>query len=334
MNSLGDMAQAFASSRNNHDIKTRLFRLTNELSTGRVEDLSAHLRGDTKKLADLDRRITVGGAQFAGVQSAGQTFAVMQLALGRVNGAREELATALGTLSLESNSLQTGMAADAGRIAFESIVNALNTRLADQSLFSGATTDRQALTDPATMLDELRGIIAGLTAPADVRDAIANWFTQPGGGFETSGYQGDTGPLPTRRIDEETTVTMTARADDPAIRELLTATAIAALSDDPNLQFSDRDRGELIETAKIGVLVSAAPMVHLQAEIGSQEARIENANVRISAQISALTIMRNQMTGADPFETASRLEQVQVQLETHYTVTARLSRLSLAEYLR
>jgi len=37
---------------------------------------------------------------------------------------------------------------------------------------------------------------------------------------------------------------------------------------------------------------------------------------------------------ADPFETASTLQAVQLQLETHYAMTARLSRLSLAEYLR
>ena len=334
MNSLGDMAQAFASSRHNYEIKTRLFKLSNELSTGRKDDLSAHLRGDTKRLSDIDRRITVGNAQLATAKAVSQQFDVMQLALGRVNTAREGLASALGTLSLESNPQETAMAADNGRAAFESIVSALNTRMADQALFAGTQTDGRALADPADMLADLSATIAGLATKTDVMTAITDWFNQPGGGFETLGYLGDTGAYATRRIDDETSVEIDIRADDPAIRQLLTATAFAALAADQGTFLSDGDRGALLDEANLALISAASPMVQLQADLGALEGRVEQANAGLSAQLSALSLMRNEMVSADPFETASELEQVQTKLETHYTVTARLSRLSLAEYLR
>ena len=64
------------------------------------------------------------------------------------------------------------------------------------------------------------------------------------------------------------------------------------------------------------------------------EARVEDAAARLSARGTALEIARNDMSAADPYETATKLQNVQLQLETHYTLTARLSRLSLTEYLR
>ncbi len=46
-----------------------------------------------------------------------------------------------------------------------------------------------------------------------------------------------------------------------------------------------------------------------------------------------MEIARTELIGADPYDTATEMEAVQGQLETLYTVTARLSRLSLADFL-
>jgi len=82
------------------------------------------------------------------------------------------------------------------------------------------------------------------------------------------------------------------------------------------------------------LIAGAGNLVQLRASVGSAEARVEEASARLSARETALEIARNDMSAADPYETASNLQEVQLQLETHYTLTARLSRLSLTEYLR
>jgi flagellar hook-associated protein 3 FlgL len=71
----------------------------------------------------------------------------------------------------------------------------------------------------------------------------------------------------------------------------------------------------------------------MRAGIGTLEARIETATARNSAETSALEMARNEIIAVDPYKAATDLSAAQTQLETLYTVTARLSRLSLAGYL-
>jgi flagellar hook-associated protein 3 FlgL len=183
------------------------------------------------------------------------------------------------------------------------------------------------------MLTELRAAVAGTATIDEVRDAISDWFDLAGGGFETVGYLGNTGLAPTRRIDDETTARLDARADSQAVRDVLKATALAALSTEPGIVLTTTERSTLFARATTDLVAASSGIVNLQARTGAEEARAEAAKVRLTAQVSALSLMRNDMVSADLFETASELEQVQTQLETHYTVTARLSRLSLVGYL-
>lgn len=331
---LGDAARYFTAARNNVAIRTRLDTLSRELSTGQTADLSRRLGADTERLADVDRRFAVAVARGAGAATVGQTLQSQQDALNRIDAARNRLVDTLAPLTLGGSADQRQLGADAAATAFASTVDALNTRFAGQALFAGAASDRTALADPATLLSGLRTAIAGLTSSADVTQAIADWFDQPGGGFQTVGYTGDTGPAPTRRIDDTTTVTLTARADDTSMRDLLKATAMAALAMDTGTALSDADRGDLLSQSNVLLIAAAAPLTALRATVGAAQAEAEDAGTRLTEDVSALSILRNGLTAADAYDTASQLQAVQVQLETHYTVTARLSRLSLMEYLR
>ncbi|PQO24558.1 flagellar biosynthesis protein FlgL, partial [Rhodobacteraceae bacterium WD3A24] len=72
----------------------------------------------------------------------------------------------------------------------------------------------------------------------------------------------------------------------------------------------------------------------LEGRVGAAEARVERAAARNSAEATAMESARNDLVGRDPFETASALQETTARLEKIYTVTARLSRLSLLEFLR
>ena len=74
--------------------------------------------------------------------------------------------------------------------------------------------------------------------------------------------------------------------------------------------------------------------ITLSARIGTAEAQIETARTRNAAEETALGILRSGIGSVDPYEAATRLETVRAQLESLYLVTARVSRLSLTEYLR
>ena len=73
--------------------------------------------------------------------------------------------------------------------------------------------------------------------------------------------------------------------------------------------------------------------IALAARIGTVEAQIEDASSRNSAEATALGILRSANGSVDPYEAATRLENARAQLESLYLVTARVSRLSLVEFL-
>lgn len=332
--SLGDMAQVFQSRQNTLQLRTQLNTLTKELSLGKVADLTDHLRGDSTLFRDTARQLSLNEAKLQNAQAAADRLDFMQLGLEQVDTQRRALIDTLVTLNDQSTADQLGTAAGTAREAFNAITAALNAEQAGRSLFAGRATDGPALAPAEAMLTDLRTAIAGAGTVVDVITALDAWFDSPGGDFETSGYQGDDAGNIALRLDEGTTVTVTARADDAALRQTLKGAAMAALAMDTGTTLSTRERAALMQEANIRLFSNSQPLTQLRAALGQQQGQVEEVSTRLTSQVAALTLMRNDLERADPFATAGALQEVQVQLETHYSITARLSRLSLAEYLR
>lgn len=331
---IGDAASSFALNRNNINIRTRLNTLTQEMSTGKKADITRALK-DTTLLRDVDRQLGLARAQHSNADEVGQRLAAMQTYLTTIDAERRGVLDAVVLVTSESTSDQISSAAENARDAFEGVVNTLNTRFGGQSLFAGNATNEVPLATANTMLGQLRLQVAGATDAATAISAIEAWFDTAGGGFETLGYlSSETGAI-TRKIDPTTSIEIEPKADSPAIRDLLKATAIAALASEGSMAMTDtRENATMLKEASTRLLSTAQPLNELRGRLGFAEGRIEEASTRLTARITTLGIMRNGFDTADPFETAGALQEVQIQLETHYAVTARLARLTLAEYLR
>lgn len=330
---LGDMARYFTASRQNADIRTRLDRLSTELSSGRKADPATSLGAEAGRLPGIDRRIAIGTAQVSVAEQLGQRLSVMQIGLETVSRTRGQLFDDLAMLGQTAGNAWHADAAGTAAVAMDDITGALNTRFAGASLFSGTSEDVPTFARADTILADIRATVAGATTAQQVSDALDAWFHDPGAGFETVAYQGDGADLADRRIDDLTTVRIEARGDDTAIREVLKGAAMAALTDDAGIALSDAERDRLAGRAGDTLLGASGSLAALQGRLGASEARTEEARARIAGQLSTFGVMRNELVAADPFETATALEQVQTQLETHYAVTARLSGLSLTRYL-
>ena len=63
------------------------------------------------------------------------------------------------------------------------------------------------------------------------------------------------------------------------------------------------------------------------------EARIDAAGTRANAEITAYRMARNDMVAIDMPDIAARLQETESRIQMLYALTARLSRLSLADYL-
>lgn len=322
LSSIGDLAQQFVMRRNSAVLKERMNALTNELSTGQKSDLAAALGGDRMRLASADRDLRLIGSHKAAANGLSQMLSIMQTTLDQVDTLRSDLGNQL-TAAISDSDVESGIVA--AEDTFRAVVSALNVRVNDTSLFAGTTTDTNALPDAGDMLTALRGAVAGLTTVADVSNAVSGWMS-------ANGYAGDTGDLMTRGIGDGTTVTIAARADDQSLQAILTSAAMAAVAGDADL---DADaQHELVRTAGETLLGQGSALAALQGRLGQSEAQIETGLSHLSARETALGVIRNDLVAIDDYDVATQLQALQTQIETHYTLTARLGSLSLSEYLR
>ena len=330
----GDMAGSFASRLSTARIKADLMRLTNEMSTGRPADPVAHLGGDTSQLALIGREIEVARARSGAATGVGQFLATMQTALDGIETVRAGLADQIAPVTATSSPMELARAGAAGAAAFRDIVAQLNTQYGNVGLFAGAATDGAAVASADAMLSSLSAAAAGAVSAADVIAAVDAWFDDPAGGFATMGYLGDTGAPLARRIDEGVTVDVPARADHPAIKDMLRQAAVVALSADPALGLASSTAVRLVTGAAPGLLTSSTALISLRAEVGLAEERVAASVARNGAMVTALTTMRNDLALVDPYETAIALKEAETRLEMQFVLTARLSGLSLVNFLR
>lgn len=332
-NSVGDGAQQLLLRNNNTQIKSELNRLSAQLSSGEIADKAKAMSGDTARFSAIDHSLNMLKTMKDRNSETALSLTTMQRTLDSVNVKRSALSETLTLITPSSLPFQIEGAARNATEAFASLVNTLNTQLADKSLFSGTAVGEPALAPAPDMMADLVTAIGAATTKADIQTAIDFWFDDPAGGFATMGYTGDTGAQVERRLDADTVITIDTRADDPQLREVLKGAAMAAVVDAiPGL--SANVKTGLLFDGGISLLAASSDVAAVQARLGSAEQEVERYRVRQSAEETALTLSRNDLANDDPFETASALQAVQLQLETHYAMTARLSRLSLLEYIR
>lgn len=329
---MSDLSQMFQLRRDTVRLRQGLATATQELSSGKKADLGKAVRGNYGPLAALDQQLsTLGGFETNAKEAAIFTDAA-QTALGRVREVSSELGMRLIGLE-EADIVSVGdvFAAEA-ESAFELSVSALNVSAAGRSVFGGTATDRAPLAPAREMLAELRAATAAETTASGVAAVVEAWFA-PGGGFEATGYLGSADTLANVRVADGREIELPIKADDPTIRNQLKGLALAALLNSSGV--TDREEQVLLaDIAGRAIVANQDRMLSLQARVGSAQARIDTAASQNAAERTALQIARSGIVAADPYEVATELQNLQVQLETVYTITARLSGLSLTNYLR
>ncbi|WP_101067125.1 flagellin [Roseovarius salinarum] len=333
MVSLGDLAQVFALRRQNAQLSDQLAVLSKEMASGRVSDVAVSLGGDYSHLAAVEHDIKLATARETAASEARVLAGAMQLAVGNVQSGLGALATAAVTAGNPAGGAALEAASAEARGKLDAFVAALNGDIAGRSLFAGDDVATTPLPQPEDIMNAARGAVAGLTSVPAIQSALSDFFHAPGGGFETQVYQGASDPVSPIRLGHGESVTLDVRADDPAIRSALEASVTAALASDSSLTLTTAQRQTLMQGAGEALIGAEGAMTGLRADIGVTESRIEQSLSRIASEKSSLVLARNELLAVDPFQTATELESVRLQLETLYSVTARTSHLNLASFL-
>lgn len=329
--SVGDMAQLFLLKRQNASLKSQKTDLSSEMTTGIAADLAKHLSGDFAPLASL----TTSLAQLSGYSSINAEAAMMadamQLTLDTIDGQAGAVATTLLTAGNGGSAARLDTVGFDTEQAFRTAMSALNTRFGDRSLFAGQRTTSPAVADADTVLGDLAALTAGMLTVQDVTDTLDAYFAD-GGTFDTTIYQGGA-PLADMQVAPDESARLDIRAIDPAIKETLKGLAMGALLGQGVLGGNQLAQAELARKAGESLLASQTDRAQLAAHLGTIQGRVSDADVRNQAQITALKIAQSDMVTVDQYETASKLQSAQIQLEALYTITARMARMSLTDYL-
>lgn len=326
--SIGDLAQSLMLKRQTTALRGDLNRLTAELGSGQASDPARHLGGQTSHLAAIDHSLARldGFGQIA--RLAAQRADAMQVVLGRIDDHAAKTSADLLRATSASDPLNLSMAGAAARDAFVGAVSALNTRLADRTLFAGIAPDAPALAPVDQILSLARTAISAATSGADAEAALDQWFSDPAG-FTAQAYLGGPSQTPSPSALETLGPEPTAR--DPALRATLKAMILGSFAADTTL--SGGMRADLALRAGQRLAATATDRAHLAGTVGAQQARLDAMITRDAAETATLQQARAGLLAVDPYDTATRLQDTEARIQMLYTITARLSRLTLADYL-
>ena len=329
---LGDLAQSVQLRRQTALVSRELTALAGELTSGLKRTAAVGAAGDFGPLAGIESDLKANAARSLAASETAILADLAELSLGKVKAEADAVLPGMLLVKTEVDGGSVLTAAEAAEHAFRATVAALNARSGDRAVFAGADLTGVALADADTMLAALDAAVAGQTTAAGVDAALDAWFA-PGGGFDTTGYLGATADAGPTEVGDRVTAGVPIRADGDAARDVLRALAGAAMAARGTVAAPEERRA--LVAASADRLLNAGPGIeHARARVGLVQARIAGAEAANAAERSALQIARSELRDADPFETATRLQSVETQLQTIYTVTARLSRLNLTSYLR
>ncbi len=312
------------------DIKQRSTELRTELVTGRIADLSAELGGAVgdaqllrKAIDEIDTKQTLisralGRAQTAQVSLARATEGVTDTGVNIHNSVSRQ----------DENGIR--ISAAQAKLQLEGAVSALNQRYEGRALFSGDAVENNPLADAGALLDDVRAIYAGASDAAQLEANLDAYFNASGGGFETDIYLGGAGNAARTEIADGELINYSAKADEQPFRDLLRNLASLVVAGE-STGFGARN--EALSNAAAGIINANNDISQIRARIGASEGRLADAQSRLEAEFTAFTDTYNQLTARDEFEAATQLQQLETQLQASFTLTARISRLTLVNFL-
>jgi flagellar hook-associated protein 3 FlgL len=218
-------------------------------------------------------------------------------------------------------------------VTFEAVVSSLNTSVGGRSLLSGTATGSTPLASASDMMSDIMTLASAEVTAAGAISVVENWFDAAGGGFDTSGYLGSDTHLSPFSLGENETANLQIKADDDAIRNVLKGLALASLVEKGMFENDVTQQAFILQTAGESLLSSQTNILSLQADLGVIEEQIDDSQISLSSELSALELAKSDIVSVDLYETATKLTQAETQLELIYTITARLSQLKLSDYL-
>jgi flagellar hook-associated protein 3 FlgL len=318
-----------------------------EVSTGRHADVGLTLGAATGRDLVWRAQLSEMQALTDGNKLAATRLDLTQSALSSMRDvANTFLQTLTGARGAADGQQIAKAAADS---ALQSLTGLLNTSFGGQYLFGGIASDRKPVADyPGTPpgaakasvdaaflasfgMSQSAAGVSGITpaamqafldTPFDALFSPAPWG---------SDWSQASSANQTTRLDTGQRITSATNANADAFRQL--AQAFTMVLDLGEGQLSQSTFQTIADQALKLTGQGILGIGNEQSQLGIAQNDITSATERISLRITAITGGIQDAEGVDSYAAATRATALQTQLETSYALTARISKLSILNYL-
>lgn len=336
INGATELARMQAFQRRANAVEKQLETAGKELTTGLQSDLQKATGGNLGKLHAIERSLSRNAAYEQNIASVDLRLTAAVDALSRIQKPFGELAIDMVSKTGIHDHGSSMTLADTARAEFVNTVSSLNATANGQTLFSGAAIDSAALENGEVILAELDTLVAGETTAAGVIAAIEGYFAKAPapGDFYTNGYLGADQDAGAVEVSENGRLRYSARADDDEIVGVLKALALSAVIGGGALAGDNEEQLEALAESGAQMIEAREGLLDYTNALGLQQEFVESSKARNQAEVETLEMARVNMISADPTDAATAFQALELQLQTVYTVTSRLSELNFLNYLR
>jgi flagellar hook-associated protein 3 FlgL len=344
--------------------RAAIFRIQDDLrtaqkesTTGRLADVGLGLGVRTNQTVSIrierenNTRLRESNALIA------QRFETMQTTLESVVKTGEALVASL----ISNGASDPGITASVqqAKAGLQQFTGALNSAVGSRFLFSGASSDQPAIAFEAVGGGATRGYEQNSTAkqatadafmakftfaqndpavatisPAELEDflddGLDGLFQLPPVGQWQNWSNADGSPV-YNRISESETLDVSYPASHEAFRNIAKAYVMIA---DLGVEGMTGEARQLLTSRAIETLSQGlAQLTEIRSEIGGKQSRLEVTEEALKSRNSVLTLSMASFEEVDQYEASTRVTTLMNLLEVSYALTARISRLSIINYL-
>jgi flagellar hook-associated protein 3 FlgL len=327
--------------------QSQLTSAMTEESTGQYADIGLQL-GDQSGY-ELSLKEQVGQLQTltSGNSLVSTNLSTAQSALSAISSSAQTTLNDLATWTPSddsSDSLQ-----NMGQSALQSLISSTNATSGDQYVFGGVNSSVAPMADyystttsaAKTAIDQAFQATFGFlpSDPAAVNisaSAMQSFLSGPFAAlFQGSSWTTDWSSASSTNTSAEIapgqTVTTSTNANQSGFQQL--AQAYAMLSEFGGSELSS-DAQQAVATAASSLVSQGVDSItNVQAELGSTQSDVTQANSSMSSQLTILQQQIGNLDDVDQNATAAQINSLTDQIQMAYELTSRLSQLNLAQYL-
>lgn len=333
-NSIGDLANNLLLSQAGVKSKNNIVTLSSELVSGLTSDVRGRLRNDLSKQTDWNYGISTNQVLEKTLGEALTRAQAKQLALGAISENSMSIANDVSVALGSNANIATGTLSQKARNGLEQTISHLNTQIMGQSIFSGAAFNRPAMASVEEIITSVKVYIGAVNSATEIVQSVRDWMEDPLNGYQRVAFLGTQESNSPIRLSNTRSILEPTKADSSPLKDIVENFILATLAGDESFSLPASQQEQLLQTSSDGLRGAESKTIEIQANLGFVESEITKAKAFASAEIHTFERLRVDVLGISEFETASKLQEAELQLEKIYALTARSARMSLLEYMQ